>query len=190
MRILFSAVAATLIAVPVFAQPGPQAPPPGATNDPFPPPIATTADVVRVKFTEFATLPDVGVEAARAMTMVDEPGTQRLFVNDMRGPLYSVSYDGKTVTLYLDLRDAKWNVNVSRRAASAAFRASRFIRSSTGAARRATASSTRIPTRANTTRRSGLQARAAERTRTTRCCSSGRRRTRRPPPTTATRRAS
>ena len=30
------------------------------------------------------------------MLLVDEPGTRRLFVNDMRGPLYSVSYDGKT----------------------------------------------------------------------------------------------
>ena len=40
------------------------------------------------------------------MNLVDEPGTRRLFVNDMRGPIYSVSYDGKAVTLYLDINDA------------------------------------------------------------------------------------
>jgi Glucose / Sorbosone dehydrogenase len=44
--------------------------------------------------------------------MVDEPGTRRLFVSDMRGILYGVSYDGKSVAPYLDLRDAKWNVSV------------------------------------------------------------------------------
>jgi hypothetical protein len=29
---------------------------------------------------------DVGGKAARMMLLVDEPGTRRLFVNDMRGP--------------------------------------------------------------------------------------------------------
>jgi hypothetical protein len=43
---------------------------------------------------------------------VDEPGSRRLFVNDMRGPLYTVSYDGKTVTRYLDINAAKWGVGV------------------------------------------------------------------------------
>jgi hypothetical protein len=38
----------------------------------------------------------------------DEPGTHRLFVNTMRGPLYSVSYDGKTVTGYLDVNALAW----------------------------------------------------------------------------------
>ena len=46
------------------------------------------------------------------MLLVDEPGTRRLFVNDMRGPLYTFSSDGKTVTLYLDINDPKWGVNV------------------------------------------------------------------------------
>ena len=46
------------------------------------------------------------------MLLVDEPGTRRLFVNDMRGPLYSVSYDGKTVTLYLDINAPDWGVSV------------------------------------------------------------------------------
>ena len=30
----------------------------------------------------------------------------------MRGPLYSVSHDGKAVTLYVDINDAKWGVSV------------------------------------------------------------------------------
>jgi hypothetical protein len=40
---------------------------------------------------------------ARLMVLVDEPGTRRMFVNDMRGPLYRVSYDGKDVGVYLDV---------------------------------------------------------------------------------------
>jgi glucose/arabinose dehydrogenase len=106
--------AALLIAAPAWAQtprPAPT-PPPGTTNDPFPAPIAATDGVVRVRFVEFASLPDVGTEAARAMTMVDDPGTRRLFVSDMRGIIYRVSYTGKEVTPYLDLRDARWNVSV------------------------------------------------------------------------------
>jgi hypothetical protein len=36
------------------------------------------------------------------------PGHKRLFVNTMTGVLYAVSYDGKTVTPYLDINDPKW----------------------------------------------------------------------------------
>ena len=46
------------------------------------------------------------------MLLVDEPGTRRMFVNDMRGPLYSVSYDGKSVGLYLDINAPAWGVSV------------------------------------------------------------------------------
>jgi hypothetical protein len=46
------------------------------------------------------------------MNLVHEPGTRRLFVNDMRGPLYSVSEDGKAVTLYLDINAPSWGVSV------------------------------------------------------------------------------
>lgn len=86
----------------------PQPLPPGQTDDPFPGPIAATEGVIRVNVQEFASLPDIDGVAARMMNLVDEPGTTRLFVNDMRGPLYSVSYDGKTVTLYLDVNAATW----------------------------------------------------------------------------------
>jgi hypothetical protein len=53
--------------------------------------------VIKVNHVEFASLPDVGEQAARMMLLVDEPGMRRMFVNDMFGILYTVSYDGKTV---------------------------------------------------------------------------------------------
>jgi hypothetical protein len=81
-------------------------------TDPFPAPIPATDGVIRVRFREFASIPDVGGEAARMMLLVDEPGTRRMFVNDMRGPIYTVSYDGRTVTPYLNINDPKWGVNV------------------------------------------------------------------------------
>ena len=90
--------------------PGPL--PPGQTNEPFPQPIARTEGVITVTLREFASLPDIDGVAARMMTLVEEPATKRLFVSDMRGPLYAVSADGKTVTPYLDTNDPKWGVPV------------------------------------------------------------------------------
>lgn len=86
----------------------------GATRNPFPETIPATDGVIAVKFTEFASVPDSpgGKLPARMMLLTDEPGTRRLFVNDMRGPLYSVSYDGKSVKLYLDLNAEQWGVKV------------------------------------------------------------------------------
>ena len=81
-------------------------------TDPFPAPIPATDGVIRVRFREFASIPDVGGEAARMMLLLDEPATRRMFVNDMRGPIYTVSYDGRTVTPYLNINDPKWGVNV------------------------------------------------------------------------------
>lgn len=82
------------------------------TDDPFPAPIPTTDGAITVGIEEFATLPDADGEAARMMLLVDEPGTGRLFVNDMRGIVYTVSYDGATVTRYLDLREPRWGLDV------------------------------------------------------------------------------
>lgn len=96
------------------------------TDDPFPEPIAATEGVVTVKFVEFAKLPDVDGQPARMMLLVDEPGTRRLFVNDMRGPLYSVSYDGKTVRLYVDINDPKWGVNVQSAGSERGFQSFAF----------------------------------------------------------------
>ncbi|MQA29295.1 MAG: hypothetical protein GEU82_05560 [Luteitalea sp.] len=104
-------LATSLAAMPALAQtPSPAAA--QTTNDPFPDPIPAADGVVRVSFADFATLPDVGGQAARMMLLVDEPGSRRLFVNDMRGPLYSVSYDGRTVRQYVDINAAPWGVSV------------------------------------------------------------------------------
>jgi hypothetical protein len=105
MRVPSLLVAATIaVASPVVAQ--------QTSNDPFPEPIAATEGVIRVNVAEFATIPDISGEAPRMMLLVDEPGTKRFFVNTMRGPLYSVSYDGKTVTEYLDVNASTWGIGV------------------------------------------------------------------------------
>ena len=107
-----------LVATSAFAQNAPNTPnapnapipqaPPAPILDPFPEPINATDNIVRVGVRDFASLPAIGAEAARMMLLINEPGTRRLFVNDMRGPLYSVSYDGATVTPYLDINAASW----------------------------------------------------------------------------------
>jgi hypothetical protein len=103
MRSFLVIVTTLLSAAPLAAQ---------TPTDPFPEPIAATEGVIRVGFVNFATLPDVGGQPARMMLLSDEPGSRRLFVNDMRGPLYSVSYDGRTVKLYLDINAPAWGVQV------------------------------------------------------------------------------
>ena len=85
---------------------------PRRPTDPFPNPIPATEGVIRVGFVEFASIPDVGGESARMMLLVDEPGTRRMFVNEMRGPLFTVGYDGRTVTQYLDINAGNWGVGV------------------------------------------------------------------------------
>ena len=82
------------------------------SDDPFAVPIAAADGVITVGVVEFAALPDFGGETARMMRLVDEPGTGRLFVNDMWGLVYTVSYDGAAVTRYLDLTDPRWAVDV------------------------------------------------------------------------------
>ena len=94
---------------------GRQGPPPlgpSGSRDPFPNPIPTEEGAIKVDFVEFAVLPDVEGNAPRPMLMSYEPGTRRLFVNDMHGALYAASTDGKTVTSYLDHRDPRWNIGV------------------------------------------------------------------------------
>jgi glucose/arabinose dehydrogenase len=84
----------------------------GTAVDPYPAPINTTDAVVRVGITDFAMLPRVGGEAPRLMHMLTEPGTRRLFVSEMTGTIYSVSYDGRSVAPYLNVNDPRWNVAV------------------------------------------------------------------------------
>jgi hypothetical protein len=110
-RSVAKAVVLALLLAPVVLAQAPQPPQPlqpGETNDPFPAPIPATEGAIRVNVTDFAALPDIDGVAARVMNLIDEPGTKRLFVNDMRGPIYSVSYDGKTVTTYLDVNAKEW----------------------------------------------------------------------------------
>lgn len=76
--------------------------------NPFPEPIRLASEALTVQIAEFASLPDSDSSPARMMRLVDEPGTGRLFVNDMRGPLYTVSYAGHEVALYLDIADPRW----------------------------------------------------------------------------------
>lgn len=100
----------------------PSTPTPILSFNPFPDPIEQTEGVIRVACTEFARLPILIFEdtekkpldggTAKMMVLVAEPDGCRLFVNDMRGPLYSVSYDGAAVNLYLDLGDPKWELHL------------------------------------------------------------------------------
>jgi hypothetical protein len=94
--------------------------------DPFPQPINTTDGVIRVNIAEFASIPDMEGEPARMMLLVNEPGTRRLFVNDMRGPLYNVSYDGKAVTRYLDINASNWGVSVQSQGRERGFQSFAF----------------------------------------------------------------
>ena len=86
------------------------------------------------------------------MHLVDEPGTRTIFVSTMRGALYSVSYDGKRVTEYLDINAPAWNIGVQFQGIGARlpeFRVSPAIQPARHA--RATASSIPTPTRRNIT---------------------------------------
>jgi hypothetical protein len=116
---IFSAIGAALVSL-AFAQ--------GPTRNPFPQPLEAKADVITVQFVEFASLPDIPgqTQPARMMLLVNEPGTRRLFVNDMRGPLYTVSYDGKTVTPYIDVNAAEWGVGVNSQGAERGFQSFAF----------------------------------------------------------------
>jgi hypothetical protein len=116
-RQLIRVVAATLLTAScLFAQ----------SIDPFPKPIADNGEAIRVNIAEFASIPDMAGEPARMMLLVNEPGTRRLFVNDMRGPLYGVSYDGKTVTRYLDINAPSWGVGVQSQGRERGFQSFAF----------------------------------------------------------------
>lgn len=83
-----------------------------ATGDPFPDPIPPNEGVITVPVHDFVRLPDVDGDPARAMHLVVEPGTERIFVVDMRGPLHAMAYDGTGLIEYLDVDDPAWGVGV------------------------------------------------------------------------------
>jgi len=106
MRMTQTMMAVLLTASPAFSQTN------QVTADPFPTPITANEGVIKVNFVEFASIPDLNGQAARMMLLVDEPGTRRIFVHDMQGPIYSVSYDGKAVRPYVDVNASSWGVSV------------------------------------------------------------------------------
>ena len=97
-------VAAAMMVSPALAQ---------RTDDPFPQPIEALEGIINVDFVEFASLPDRDGEAVRPMILINESGTGRLFVNDMLGPIFSVSYDGETVTEYVDANADNWGFSIN-----------------------------------------------------------------------------
>lgn len=83
--------------------------------DPYSP-IPQAEGTITVAIEDFAHLPDSDqglgeLIPARMMLLRDEPGTGRLFVNDLNGLLYSITYDGK-VTAYLELTAERWNLQL------------------------------------------------------------------------------
>ncbi|NNF11949.1 MAG: hypothetical protein HKN72_01920 [Gemmatimonadetes bacterium] len=98
MRIVPIAAVAALLALTSACRTG---------GNPYPEPIEATDGVIVVGYNDFAVLPESDNRVARPMLMVEEPYTGRFFVNDMRGPLHTVS-DGGEVRLYLDLDDPRW----------------------------------------------------------------------------------
>jgi len=103
-RAIFSIfLTASLFLPPVAAQ---------ITNAPFSTLIQAERGVIVVDVEEFASVPGIDGRPAHMNLLLDEPGTSRLFVNDVAGALYSLTYDGSQVSRYLDLRQSEWNVDV------------------------------------------------------------------------------
>ncbi|HUP50912.1 MAG TPA: PQQ-dependent sugar dehydrogenase [Longimicrobiales bacterium] len=98
-----AAVTALALATPLAAQ---------VTNDPFPEPIGDGWAPLVVGYTELARIPGVGGAPPLMTNIVDEPGTQRMFVNDMNGPITSIGYDGHTITRYVDTNDPRWGYSI------------------------------------------------------------------------------
>jgi hypothetical protein len=82
------------------------------TNDPLPS-VPASEGVLVVALQEFAQLPLVDGQPARPMLIANEPGTRRMFLSDMWGLVYAISYEGR-VNPYLDVREARWNVSVAK----------------------------------------------------------------------------
>ncbi len=82
------------------------------TNDPYPDDVRQSEGVIRVNYVELAEVPDFEGRPARMMHLVDEPGTDRMFVNDMWGVLHWIGYDGGTARQYVDVNDPEWEVPV------------------------------------------------------------------------------
>ena len=129
---------------------------------------------------EFAVIPDAaGGEAPRMMHLVDEPGTKRIFVSTMRGMLYSVSYDGKTVTAYLDINAPGWNIGVQFQGTERGFQSFAFHPQFNQRGARGYGKFYTYTDTTNMTPTPDFTSGGDRSARTTRCCSNGPRRIRR-----------
>ncbi len=82
------------------------------SNNPFTNPIEADSDIILVNYQEFATLPAIDGEQARMMQLIPEPGNnRRIWVNDQRGQIYTIPYEGGEVREYIDVDD--YGVQVS-----------------------------------------------------------------------------
>lgn len=79
------------------------------SDDPFADPIPRLEGVIEVDVVDVAVLPAINGDPADMRKVVHEPGTERLFVNDQRGPLYILRGDG-TVIEYLNVNARQWGV--------------------------------------------------------------------------------
>ncbi len=82
------------------------------TGDPYPDPIPAEAGAITVPVADFVRLPEIGGDPARAMHLISEPQTGRIFIVDMQGPLYTVGADGSGLVEYIDVNDGRWGVSV------------------------------------------------------------------------------
>ncbi len=72
-------------------------------QDRFPTPIPPSEVSVRIE--PFAAVPDSNPGQPPRLSVITSGPAERWFVNDQRGPLYSIDPTGSQVTEYLDLRD-------------------------------------------------------------------------------------
>ncbi|MEX2525218.1 MAG: PQQ-dependent sugar dehydrogenase [Gammaproteobacteria bacterium] len=81
------------------------------TMNPFPDPIETDEGVIKVDVVEVAAIPRIDGTPAHMKKLVHEPGTDRLFLADERGPIYIIDEDGG-VSEYLNVDAEEWGVPV------------------------------------------------------------------------------
>ncbi len=74
-----------------------------AAQNHFPAPIPTSD--LRVRIEPFATIPDSSTNLPPRLNLLTPDPSGRLFVNDQRGPMYTIDATGNHVAEYLDLRD-------------------------------------------------------------------------------------
>lgn len=74
-----------------------------SAQDRFPTPIPTGNPPVQIE--SFATIPDSSTNLPPRLNLLTPDPNGRLFVNDQRGPMYTIDPTGNNVTEYLDLRD-------------------------------------------------------------------------------------